>query len=74
MTLQETKFTSKKSPNYLQRLFFQYKLMFNNTHTTTQYNQQPGVPHTLTPKMSLCFIQFYSMHRNLKMSGQNPNE
>jgi hypothetical protein len=43
--LQETKLTSKKSSKYLQRIFFQYKLLFNNTSTTTQYNQQPGVPY-----------------------------
>jgi hypothetical protein len=39
LTLQETKLTSKKSPKYIQRMFPQYKLFFNNTHTPTRYNQ-----------------------------------
>jgi hypothetical protein len=45
LTLQETKLTSKKSPKYLQRLFSQYKLIFNNTHMATQYNMQRGTPY-----------------------------
>jgi exonuclease III len=46
LTLQETKLTSKKSPKYIQRMFPQYKLFFNNTNTPTRYNQQIGIPYT----------------------------
>jgi hypothetical protein len=46
LTLQETKITSKKSPKYLQWLFPQYKLLFNNTHAPTRTIYQPGIPYT----------------------------
>ena len=36
ITLQETKLTSKKPPKYLQKLFLNYTLFFNNTHHISQ--------------------------------------
>jgi exonuclease III len=56
LTLQETKLTAKKSPKYLQRIFSQYKLLFNNTNTTTRYNHQLGVPYTPPRGGLLTFI------------------
>ena len=38
ITFQETKLTSKKPPKYLQKLFSNYTLFFNNTHNTNQPN------------------------------------
>jgi hypothetical protein len=35
IAIQETKLTSSKSTKYLQRLFPQYKMIFNNTNTST---------------------------------------
>ena len=38
ITLQETKLTFKKPPKYLQKLFHNYTLFFNNTHHISQPN------------------------------------
>ena len=40
IVIQETKLTATKSTKYIQNLFRQYKLIFNNTHTLTRCIQQ----------------------------------
>jgi hypothetical protein len=45
IAIQETKLTASKSTKYLQRLFPQYKMIFNNTITPTQAHQTQGQPY-----------------------------
>jgi hypothetical protein len=45
IAIQETKLTASKSTKYLQRLFPQYKMIFNNTTTTTQTQRIQGQPY-----------------------------
>ena len=45
ITIQETKLTATKSVKYIQNLFPQYKLIFNNTHALTRCIQQ-RMPYT----------------------------
>ena len=45
ITIQETKLTATKSTRYIQNLFPQYKLIFNNTHALTRCIQQ-RMPYT----------------------------
>ena len=40
ITIQETKLSATKSTNYIQKLFPQYKLFFNNTHNITRVTRQ----------------------------------
>ena len=40
ITIQETKLSASKSTTYIQRLFPQYKLFFNNTHNITRVTRQ----------------------------------
>jgi hypothetical protein len=40
ITIQETKLSATKSTKYIQRLFPQYKLFFNNTHNITRITRQ----------------------------------
>ena len=44
IAIQETKLTASKSTKYLQILFPQYKMIFNNTNTSTQTHQTRGQP------------------------------
>jgi hypothetical protein len=46
IAIQETKLIASKSTKYLQRLFPQYKMIFNNTTTTTQTRRIQGQPYT----------------------------
>jgi hypothetical protein len=52
IAIQETKLTASKSTKYLQRLFPQYKMIFNNTTTKTQPCQIQGQPYN-NPKGKL---------------------
>jgi hypothetical protein len=45
IAIQETKLIASKSTKYLQRLFPQYKMIFNNTNTPTQTRQTQGQPY-----------------------------
>jgi hypothetical protein len=45
ITIQETKLTATKFTKYIQNLFPQYKLIFNNTHALTRCIQQ-RMPYT----------------------------
>jgi exonuclease III len=45
ITIQETKLTATKSTKYIQNLFPEYKLIFNNTHALTRCIQQ-RMPYT----------------------------
>jgi hypothetical protein len=45
IAIQETKLTASKSTIYLQRLFPQYKMIFNNTNTPTQTQRTQGQPY-----------------------------
>jgi exonuclease III len=45
ITIQETKLTATKSTKYIQNLFPEYKLIFNNTHALTRCIQQ-RIPYT----------------------------
>jgi hypothetical protein len=47
IAIQETKLTASKSTKYLQRLFPQYKMIFNNTNISTQIAESK-VNHTQT--------------------------
>jgi hypothetical protein len=74
LTLQETKLTSKKSPKYIQSMFPQYKLFFNNTHTPTRYNQQIGIPYTPLRGGLLTLIHNnYTYPNNISKIPTNPN-
>jgi hypothetical protein len=44
IAIQETKLTASKSTKYLQRIFPQYKMIFNNTTATTQTRRIQGQP------------------------------
>jgi hypothetical protein len=44
IAIQETKLTASKSTKYLQRLFPQCKMLFNNTTTTTKIHRIQGQP------------------------------
>jgi hypothetical protein len=46
IAIQETKLTTSKSTKYLQRLFPQYKMIFNNTNTSSQIRRIHGQPYT----------------------------
>jgi hypothetical protein len=46
IAIQETKLTTSKSTKYLQRLFPQYKMIFNNTNTSTEIHRIQGQPYT----------------------------
>ena len=43
--IQETKLTANKSPKYIQNIFLEFKLIFNNTHALTRCIQQ-RLPYT----------------------------
>jgi hypothetical protein len=45
IAIQETKLTASKSTKYLQRLFLQYKMIFNNTNTPIQTQRTQGQPY-----------------------------
>jgi hypothetical protein len=45
IALQETKLSATKSIKYLQKLFPQYKLLFNNTHSQTTCMHCRGLPY-----------------------------
>jgi hypothetical protein len=55
ITIQETKLTATKSTKYIQNLFPQYKLIFNNTHALTRCIQQ-RIPYTPARGGLLTFI------------------
>jgi hypothetical protein len=46
IAIQETKLTASKSTKYLQKLFPHYKMIFNNTNTSTQARRIQGQPYT----------------------------
>jgi hypothetical protein len=46
IAIQETKLIASKSTKYLQRLFPEYKMIFNNTTTITQSRRIQGQPYT----------------------------
>jgi hypothetical protein len=46
IALQETKLSTTKSIKYLQKLFPQYRLLFNNTHSPTTCMHCRGLPYT----------------------------
>ena len=54
-------------------MFSQYKLLFNNTTTTTRYNHQPGVPYTPPRGGHLIFIHNkYAYLNNIMKIPTNP--
>jgi hypothetical protein len=60
IAIQETKLTTSKSTKYLQRLFPQYKMIFNNTTTTTQTRRIQGQPYN-NPRGGLLTL-VYQIH------------
>jgi hypothetical protein len=66
IAIQETKFTASKSTKYLQRLFPQYKMIFNNTTTITQIRRIQGQPYT-NPRGGLLMLihQYYAFPGNI---------
>ena len=66
IVIQETKLTATKSTKYIQNLFTQYKLIFNNTHALTRCIQQ-RIPYTLARGDLLTLInQKYAFTGNIK--------
>jgi exonuclease III len=66
IAIQETKLTASKSTKYLHRSFPQYKMIFNNTTTTTQTRRIHGQPHT-NPRGGLLMLihQHYAFRGNI---------
>jgi hypothetical protein len=64
IAIQETKLTASKSTKYLQRLFPQYKMIFNNTNTPTQIQRTQGQPYN-NPHGSLLTL----IHQNHTFPG-----
>jgi exonuclease III len=66
IAIQETKLTTSKSTKYLQRLFPQYKMIFNNTATKTQPGQIQRQPYNY-PKGGLLTLihQEYTFPSNI---------
>jgi hypothetical protein len=66
IAIQETKLTTSKSTKYLQRLFPQYKMIFNNTAIKTQPRQIQGQPYN-NPKGGLLTLihQEYAFPGNI---------
>jgi hypothetical protein len=66
IAIQETKLTTSKSTKYLQRLFPQYKMIFNNTTTKTQPHRIQGQPYN-NPKGGLLTLihQEYAFPGNI---------
>jgi exonuclease III len=66
IAIQETKLTASKSTKYLQRLFPQYKMIFNNTATKTQPRRIQGQPYN-NPKGGLLILihQEYAFPSNV---------
>jgi hypothetical protein len=62
--IQETKLTASKSTKYLQRLFPLYKMLFNNTNTSTQVRRIQGQPYT-NPRGGLLTL----IHQNYAFPG-----
>jgi hypothetical protein len=66
IAIQETKLTTSKSTKYLQRLFLQYKMIFNNTATITQTRRIQGQPYTNPRRGLLTLIhQHYAFPGNI---------
>ena len=64
-TIQKTKLTATKSTKYIQNLFPNYKLIFNNTHALTRCIQQ-RIPYTPARGGLLTLInQKYTFPRNI---------
>jgi exonuclease III len=66
IAIQETKLTASKSTKYLQRLFPQYKMVFNNTTTKTQPRRIQGQPYN-NPRGGLLILihQEYAFPGNI---------
>jgi exonuclease III len=66
IAIQETKITASKSTKYLNRLFPQYKMIFNKTTTTTQTRRIQGQPYT-NPRGGLLMLihQQYAFPGNI---------
>jgi hypothetical protein len=64
VAIQETKLTASKSTKYLQRLFPQYKMIFNNTTTKTQHRRIQGQPYN-NPRRGLLTM----IHQQYAFSG-----
>jgi hypothetical protein len=66
IAIQETKLTASKSTKYLQRIFPQYKMIFNNTNTKTQHCRTQGQPYN-NPKIGLLTLihQQYAFPSNI---------
>jgi hypothetical protein len=64
--IQETKLTASKSTKYLQRLFPQYRMIFNNITATTQTRQIQGQPYNNPRRGLLTLIhQQYAFPGNI---------
>jgi hypothetical protein len=66
IAIQETKITTSKSTKYLNRLFPHYKILFNNTNTSTQTRQIHGQPYN-NPRGGLLTLihQHYAFPGNI---------
>ena len=74
LAIQETKLTTKKSPKYIQSLFPQCKLMFNNTTAPTRYTNTPGIIHELPRGGLLTFIHNKYAYSTNITKIQTPSE
>ena len=74
ITIQETKLTATKSTKYIQNLFPQYKLIFNNTHALTRCIQQ-RIPYTPARGGLLTLINnTYAYPSNITIPPNNRNK
>jgi hypothetical protein len=66
IAIQETKLIASKSTKYLQRLFPQYKMIFNNTNIPTQTQRTQGQPYN-NPRGGLLILihQSYTFPGNV---------
>jgi hypothetical protein len=64
IAIQETKLTASKSTKYLQRLFPHYKMIFNNTNTSSHARRIQGQPYN-NPRGGLLIL----IHQNYAFPG-----
>jgi hypothetical protein len=72
--IQETKFSEQKSTKYLNKLFPNYALTFNNMHAKTTCNRRPYIPYKPHKGGLLTMIhKNYNFPRNIKKIPSPPD-
>jgi hypothetical protein len=73
IAIQETKISASKSTKYLNRLFPQYKMIFNNTTTTTQTRRIQGQPYNTNPSTIRISREYHKNTHHYKHLAISPN-